>query len=75
MRRAPLQARKMAKPWPVVASALNVQLGLWREVEGVENTQNSKPRWMLGGCMTDLMGESFMALESQLDCADSMAQW
>jgi hypothetical protein len=26
-RRAPTQANKMAKPWPVLASALNAQLG------------------------------------------------
>jgi hypothetical protein len=27
VRRAPIQAMKMAKPWPVLASALNDQLG------------------------------------------------
>ena len=30
MRRVPIQAMKMPKAWPVLASALNDQLGWWQ---------------------------------------------
>ena len=47
MRRVPIQAMRMPKAWPVLASALNDQLGWWQVRSWLIGSTFIEGRWLL----------------------------